>query len=181
MTSILVSSLVYFIFYHLNDWLFASLEFHTGANYIYLPAGLRLLNTLLMGAEGAIGLFLASLAICATSMPDMNFVTALGASIISAGVPYIVYRAALICCIDATLENLSVKSLFLLTFVYSLSSSAVHATWYWVRGVSESLLDTFFVMLIGDLCGTLIIIYSIKFFLFVFDRVRKKYELPNND
>ena len=181
MNSIVFSSLAYFLFHQFNDWLFVSLEFHTGANYIYLPAGLRLLSTLLLGVEGAIGLFVGSLAITATNMPGMNLVTMLGASIISAGVPYIVYRAALHFGMASTLENLSVKSLFLLTFVYSLSSSTAHAVWYWLRGVSDDFLGTLSVMFIGDLIGTLIIIYTIKFFLFVFDRFRKKYESPNDD
>jgi len=34
--------------------------------------------------------------------------------------------------------------------------------------------STFFVMFIGDLIGTLLIIYSIKFMLVLFDRFRKK-------
>lgn len=180
MNSIVFSSLAYFMFHQFNDWLFVSLELHVGANYIYLPAGLRLLTTLLLGIQGAIGLFIGSLAI-ATNMPGMNLVTMLGASIISAGVPYIVYRAALNFGMAPTLNNLSVKSLFLLTFIYSLSSSAAHAMWYWLQEVSDDFLGTFSVMFIGDLIGTLIIIYAIKFFLFVFDRLRKKYESPNDD
>jgi hypothetical protein len=46
--------------------------------------------------------------------------------------------------------------------------------WYRIRGVSPDSLNTFFVMFIGDLIGTLLIIYSIKFMLVFFDRFRKK-------
>ena len=63
MTSILVTAVTYFVFFQFNDWLFSSFELHSGANWIYLPAGLRLLCTLLLGIEGAIGIFIAALAI----------------------------------------------------------------------------------------------------------------------
>ena len=36
----------------LNEWLFSGLEFVKGINWIYLPAGVRLLSTLLFGASG---------------------------------------------------------------------------------------------------------------------------------
>ncbi len=44
----------------LNEWLFSGLEFVKGINWIYLPAGVRLLSTLLFGASGALGLLLVS-------------------------------------------------------------------------------------------------------------------------
>jgi hypothetical protein len=181
MTSIVVSSLSYLILYTLNDWLFASLEFHTGANWVYLPAGLRLLCTLLMGAEGAIGLFLGSMLISATTSPNMEFTTLLVAAVISAGIPYCIYRTALFYGMPSSLENLSVKFLLVLIFTYSLLTGFAHSIWFWMQGISDDFLGTLLAMFIGDLSGTLIIIYAIKFFLFVLDRFRKKYKLPNDN
>lgn len=181
MLSIVISCLAYLIIYSLNDWLFVSLEFHTGVHWVYLPAGLRLLCTLLMGAEGAIGLFLGSMLVSVITNLNMDSTTLLVAAIISAGIPYSIYRAALYYGMPSSLENLSVKSLFALIFAYSVATAFAHSIWFWIQGVSTNFLETLSAMFIGDLSGTLIIIYSIKFFLFVFDRVRKKYELPNND
>jgi hypothetical protein len=95
-------------------------------------------------------------------------------SVISAAMPYLAYRIALHFGMPPSLENLSVKILFALTFLYALLNSASHSVWYRLRGVSPDSLSTFFVMFIGDLIGTLLIIYSIKFMLVLFDRFRKK-------
>jgi len=174
MTSIFVTTVMYFVFYQFNDWLFASLELHTGAHWIYLPAGLRLLCTLLLGIEGAIGIFIASLAVSLANMAHVDFTTMLVASVISAAMPYLAYRTALHLGMPPSLENLSVKILFALTVLYALLNSAAHSAWYRLRDVSSDSLNTFFVMFIGDLIGTLIIIYTIKFMLVLFDRFRKK-------
>ena len=77
MTSILVTAVTYFVFYQFNEWLFASFELHSGANWIYLPAGLRLLCTLLLGIEGAIGIFIAALAISLSNLAHIDFTTML--------------------------------------------------------------------------------------------------------
>lgn len=174
MTSIFATAITYFIFYQFNDWLFASFELHSGANWIYLPAGLRLLCTLLLGIEGAIGIFIATLAISLSTMAHIDFTTMLVASIISAAMPYLAYRIALHFGMPPSLENLSVKILFVLTVLYALLNSAAHSVWYRLREVSPDSLNTFFVMFIGDLIGTLLIIYSIKFMLVFLDPFRKK-------
>jgi uncharacterized membrane protein len=174
MTSILITAVTYFIFYQCNDWLFASFELHAGANWIYLPAGLRLLFTLLLDIEGATGIFIAALAISLSNFAHIDFTTMLVASVLSAAMPYVAYRTALYFGMPPTLENLSVKILFVLTFLYAFLNSAAHSLWYRLRDVSPDSLNTFFVMFIGDLIGTLIIIYTIKFTLVLFDRFRKK-------
>ena len=174
MTSIVAASLTYFIFFQLNEWLFDSLELHSGANWIYLPAGLRLLSTLLLGGRGAIGLFLASLAVFAVNFAQIDFITMLIASVISAVMPYLAYRTALNFGMNPSLENLSAKALFALTFLYALLSSSTLSFWYWIRGTSTDFFSTLSVMFIGDLIGTLIIIYAIKFALMIIDRLPKK-------
>ena len=174
MTSIFVTAVTYFVFYQFNDWLFASFELHAGAHWIYLPAGLRLLCTLLLGIEGAIGIFIAALAISLSNFAHIDFTTMLVSSVVSAAMPYLAYRIALHFGMPLSLENLSVKILFALTFLYALLNSASHSMWYRLRGVSSDSLSTFFVMFIGDLIGTLIIIYTIKLMLVFFDQFRKK-------
>ena len=163
-----------FYFFQLNEWLFSSLELHSGANWIYLPAGLRLLSTLLLGGRGAIGLFLASLAVFTFNFAQIDFTTMLIASVISAFMPYLAYRTALNFGMNPSLENLSVKALFVLTFLYALLSSTTHSFWYWIRGTSTDFFSTLSVMFIGDLIGTLIVIYAIKFALMIIDRLPKK-------
>jgi len=47
-----------------NEWFFAGSEFVRGINWIYLPAGVRLICTLLFGVPGMLGLLVASWIAC---------------------------------------------------------------------------------------------------------------------
>jgi len=89
----------------------------------------------------------------------------------AAGVPYLVYRLALAKGLPSTLEQLSPTYLSALIFLHAVATSGLHSLWYAMRGVSQSFLSGFSVMFIGDLMGTLIIIYLIKLLLMVWDRM----------
>jgi len=129
---------------------------------------------LLLGVEGAIGIFIAALAISLSNLAHIDFTTMLVSSVISAVMPYLAYRIALHLGMPPSLENLSVKILFALTFLYALLNSVSHSIWYRLRGVSPHTLNTFFVMFIGDVIGTLLIFYSMKAILVFIDRFRKQ-------
>jgi hypothetical protein len=170
--SVLISATLYFGCFHLNMMLFNALELHSGANWIFLPAGVRLLCTLLLGVEGAIGLLLASLIISVQSYGEMGLVTNVASACISAGAPYLVYRLALINGMPATLEKLNAAKLALLSLVYAFVSALLHSVWYTLRAVHTDILTGFTAMFIGDLIGTLIILYAMKMVLATVRRTR---------
>ena len=170
--SVLTSTMLYFGCFHLNMMLFDTLELHSGANWIFLPAGVRLLCTLLLGAEGAIGLLIASVIISIQTYGEMGLVTNLVSACISAGAPYLVYRLALINGMPATLEKLNAAKLALLCLVYAFVSALLHSIWYVLRSVHTDLLTGFTAMFIGDLIGTLIILYAMKMVLATVRRTR---------
>lgn len=173
LVSVGASALLYYGLFNLNTLLFSSLEVHQGANWVFLPAGLRLLCTLLLGGEGAIGLLLASY-LLSLSMANFDPVTVVVAPLISAGAPYLIYRLALARGLPATLDKLTAASLSVLIFLYAIASSLLHSIWFAISGVSASFLSSFTAMLIGDLIGTIIIIYMIKVGLTVWDRMKKR-------
>ena len=170
--SVLISATLYFGCFHLNMALFNALELHSGANWIFLPAGVRLLCTLLLGVEGAIGLLIASVIISIQAYGEMGLVTNLVSACISAGAPYLVYRLALINGMPATLEKLNAAKLALLCLVYAFMSALLHSIWYVLRSVHTDLLTGFTAMFIGDLIGTLIILYAMKMVLATVRRTR---------
>lgn len=172
--SIAVSAFLYLSFFWLNDWLFHTTALHDGANWIFLPAGLRLLCTLVFAGEGAIGLLLASVASSMFLRDDsMDQMTRFGAALISAGAPYLVYRVALRIGMPATLRSLSATGLGLLALGYAFTSSFLHSFWFAVRGYFPDLLHGWSVMFIGDLIGTLIVVYLLKIILAVVRRARQ--------
>jgi len=124
---------------------------------------IRLLSTLLLGADGAIGLLFANWAVNFFFLFPDNFVRAFVGGIIAAAAPYAVYRLAQERYgLDASLANLTPKRLLVLVFAYSVASPLLHHIWFALRGDTGHLVKDFCVMFIGDLSGSLIIVYALK-------------------
>lgn len=161
--SIGISASLYFSLFYLNSWLFSSIELHSGANWIFLPAGVRLLCTLLFAGEGAIGLLLAALMIAVVGGSiTSDWITALGAACLSAGAPYLAYRLALRSGLPATLERLTAGGLSMLAIGYAFANASLHSAWFSWRDHFPSFWQGFATMFVGDLIGTLIIVYAMK-------------------
>jgi hypothetical protein len=146
-----------------NEWLFTHLEFVPGISWIYLPAGMRLLCVLLFGNAGALGLLLVSWLVCFFYFfPDDHVRTFMG-GVLSASAPWIANRIAQnVFGLRASLTNLSPARLLVCILLYSVASPLLHHIWFAARGGTDQLLHGFFVMFIGDLTGTLIVVYAIK-------------------
>jgi hypothetical protein len=146
----------------LNEWMFTRLEFAPGINFVYLPAGMRLLCTLLFGEAGALGLLLVSWAVSFLVFFPGQFARPFWGGIIAAVAPYAVYRAA---CwrygLEASLANLTPRRLLVLVVAYSLASPLLHHVYFAAMGQGD-LLRGFTAMSVGDLLGTLIVIYGMK-------------------
>lgn len=146
----------------LNECLFRWLEFSPGINFVYLPAGMRLVCTLLFGEAGAIGLLLVSWAVSFLLFFPGQFARPFWGGIIAAAAPYAVYRLA---CrhygLQASLANLTPRRLLVLVLAYSVASPLLHHVYFAAMGQGD-LLRGFVAMSVGDLTGTLIVIYGIK-------------------
>ena len=151
----------------LNEILFTHLQFAPGINFIYLPAGVRLLSVLLFAEAGAIGLLIASWYICFFYFfPDDPLRSFVG-GILASLAPYLAYRALLASGIGASLRGMSGQRLFYFALLFSVMSPAMHHAWFALTG-GQDLLHGFIVMFIGDLAGTLIVLYGARLALNVF-------------
>lgn len=158
---ILAVATLYFVGFYANDVLFSNLEHHRGANWIFLPAGLRLLGVLLLGSRGAIGIFLGSLLVVWNKVEP----TAIGLIVepmISAGAPLLTYYLVLRYGLSVELKNLSAKRLLLLATFFAVTSALIHSVWFVTQGVAESFASSFIAMFIGDLLGTTLVLYAIR-------------------
>jgi len=145
-----------------NEWLFRWLEFAPGINYLYLPAGMRLLCTLLFAEAGAVGLLLVSWAVSFVIFFPGQFERPFIGGIIAAAAPYLVYRLSRILYgLQASLANLTPLRLMVLVVAYSVASPLLHHLYFAFNG-QDALLQGFVAMFIGDFLGTLIVIYGIK-------------------
>jgi len=146
----------------INHWLFARLEFAAGINWIYLPAGVRLLATLLFAEAGAVGLLLVSWPVdflwFFPDDPQRAFV----GGIIAAAVPYALYLVARrIYGLQASLANLTPRRLLLLAVAYAVAGPLLQNLYLAARG-QQHVLAGFVAMATGDLAGTLIVMYGCR-------------------
>ena len=146
----------------INDWLFRRFEFAPGINFVYLPAGVRLLCTLLFAEAGAVGLLLVSWYVSFVFFFPGDPARAFVGGILATLAPWLVYRGARsVYGFQSSLRNLTAGRLLVLALVYSVASPLLHHLWFALRG-QEDLLQGFLAMFIGDLSGTLIVLYGIK-------------------
>lgn len=146
----------------LNELLFTKLEFARGINWIYLPAGMRLLCILLFAEAGAVGLLLVSWAVCFLYFFPDDVLRSFVGGVIAAAAPYLVYRGAgWLTGARTSLAGLTPTRLLAYAVVFSIASPLLHHVWFALRG-QDNLISGFLVMAAGDLVGTLIVLYSAK-------------------
>ena len=147
----------------INEMIFTRFEFARGINWIYLPAGVRLLSTLLFGGAGAVGLLIVSWAVCFFYFFPEDYLRSFMGGILAAAAPYLVYRIAeYLFGLKANLANLTPKRLLLCIVAYAFASPLFHHLWFFVHGDTKDFFSDFFVMFAGDLFGSLIVVYAIK-------------------
>jgi hypothetical protein len=163
-----------------NEWLFRALEFAPGISYLYLPAGMRLLCTLLFAEAGAIGLLLVSWIVSFAIFFPGQFERPFMGGIIAALAPYLVYRGARQAWgLQASLVNLTPRRLLVLAVAYSIASPLLHHVYFALNG-QDNLWRGFVAMVIGDLTGTLVVLYGMKGLLALAGR-RGRRDSPGED
>ena len=159
------TALCYFLFYSINEWLFRRTQFTEGIAWIYLPAGVRLICTLLFAEAGCVGLLVGSLATAATYQLFPH-------DLISAGAPYLAYRLTLSGLdLGRNLSNLNTTRLMACILLYALSNPLLQLIWFVMRGVYPDFWSGLIVMSIGDLSGSLIVVYLCKLLLSLLPRL----------
>jgi hypothetical protein len=149
-----------------NEVVLPASEFARGINWIYLPAGVRLISVLLFSEAGAIGLLLASWLVNYVYFFPGNFERAFMGGILATAAPYVVYRlATLQFGLAASLSNLTPRRLFLCIAACSLTNAMLQHAWLISSGRETDVLPGLFAMAIGDFTGTLLIVYCAKFVL----------------
>ena len=167
------TALCYFLFYSINEWLFRRTQFTEGIAWIYLPAGVRLICTLLFAEAGCVGLLVGSLATAATyQLFPHDLIAAAGYCLISAGAPYLAYRLTLSGMdLGRNLGNLNTTRLMACVLLSALSNPLFRLYWFGVRGDLPDFWSGLIVMSIGDLSGSLIVVYLCKLLLSMLPRM----------
>jgi hypothetical protein len=161
--SVVGTAVAFILSLWINQEIFTHTEFVRGVNWIYLPSGVRLLSTLLLGGDGAIGLLAANLLVDFFYFFPHDPVRALAGAIIATIAPYAVYRLALERYeLRSSLSNLTPKRLLVLALAYSIANPLLHHIWFFLQGDTQNIVNRFFAMFVGDLAGALIMLYAMK-------------------
>jgi hypothetical protein len=141
-----------------NELLFIRYEFIPGVNWVFLPAGIRVLALLMFGAAGAIGLLLVSLLICFFYFFPGDVGRALAGGLVAAAAPCMAHRIfRYFYGPGPTFGTMSFAQLAVCALLFSVLSPLLHHVWFVLRG-DVATLQTLLVMIAGDLAGTIILL-----------------------
>lgn len=145
-----------------NELFVFKAEYLKGIGWIYLPAGTRLLCTLLFGRMGAIGLLLTGWVACYWYYFPGDALRATAGAIAGAIGPYLVYLVMHYKLGSRfTLASIAPATLFACAVGSAVASPLLHHIWFALHGDAH-LLRGFAVMFIGDLAGTLVVVFLAK-------------------
>lgn len=163
MTMVVATVVLFLAMNTANEWIFSHSEFALGVNWVFLPAGIRLVSTLLFGMAGFIGLFISGLILNFYHFTFNDPGRAIGGAIAGSAGPYLVYWfAAQRYGLQSSLANLTPKRLMLLMLICSMASPLFHHMLFVFEGKTDHLIESYLAMFVGDLLGTIIVIYSAK-------------------
>jgi hypothetical protein len=171
---ILLVALAWILFYQFSLWLFAYFEYNPHVNWVFLPAGIRMLAVFIFGWAGVLGLFIGS--IITNEVELSGYVIYLAA--ISAMSPMVAKRA----CkwwfnIPDTLQGLSSKQLLAFAITGALSNALLSNLYFYFTDRANSL-KGIIPMFVGDLLGTLFIFYLVVKILQLIFLIHKKMISP---
>ena len=153
--------------YWLNDWAFPFLEKSQAASWIFLPAALRLIAVLIWGVPGALGLWLGAVVTSGQVFGIWTPATLVVAPM-SALAPLLavsLMREPL--ALEADLSGLSVGALTQLAIANATCSALLDSlVFLWLNDPIANPADIM-VMLVGDLVGTLVVLFAFKLVLAV--------------
>jgi len=149
-----------------NEWFFAGSEFVRGINWIYLPAGVRLICTLLFGVPGMLGLLVASWIACFGYFFPDDFMRWLAGGLLATCAPCLAYLAARRALrLGKNLANLSGRGLLACIVLFASSNAGLHHGWTILRGAPADSLQGLWAMFVGDALGALAVCYAARLLL----------------
>lgn len=165
---VLVAAVLYWLGFELQNWLFKFTEVIPGVNWFYLPGGLRVVLVWVGGIYGATGIFVATMLINVLHMQDIQGFTFLWTAVVSGFGPLLALH--LVLPRRSWQQESPLTTTRLLTFAgtYALLNALLHQAvwWYFQREGSVATVD-FWPMFIGDLTGSVTLLYLWKFALTV--------------
>lgn len=161
-----MTSAVFFVsFFELNNWVFSSFQYSEGINWVFLPAGFRVILVLTMGLPGAVGLLLGSWYIDSDSLTSTSWFFPFFNGIVSGMTPWIVMkfliRQGLL---SPELSQMTASRLLQVTLIFSAASAMSHQLLWWLlEKPNVNIWVDIWPMFVGNALGALLMLYGMKF------------------
>jgi len=167
-TALTLGSAVLFAgFFVFNGWLFGDLLYREGVNWVFLPAGFRIVLILVLGLPGALGIMLGTWFLDWELMATSSMGLALANGVVSGFTPLWVLKA-----LERgrrtrrLLQNMTAQQLLNITLIFAAASSvAHHLVWVLLGRENVNIWVDVWPMFVGDAIGALLMLYSFKFLL----------------
>jgi len=167
-TALTLGSAVLFAgFFVFNGWLFGDLLYREGVNWVFLPAGFRIVLILILGLPGALGIMLGTWFLDWELMATSSMGLALANGVVSGFTPLWVLKA-----LERgrrtrrLLQNMTAQQLLNITLIFAAASSvAHHLVWVLLGRENVNIWVDVWPMFVGDAIGALLMLYSFKFLL----------------
>lgn len=166
-TALTLGSAVLFVsFFHLNGWLFADLAYREGVNWVFLPAGFRIILVLVLGWQGAAGIMIGTWYLDQGSL-DTNLWLVVLNGVVSGFSPFLVMKAlGKGQAAEQLLKEMTTQRLLNFTLIFAAASAfAHHLVWLWLKRSDVNIWVDVWPMFVGDTIGTLLMLYLFKLLL----------------
>ncbi len=173
---VLICAVAYFYAFKLNLYWFDWIEFSHGANWVYIPSGLRLLFVLILARIGGVGITLSSIFINYTLGDADAHVFNIVTGLISGASPCIArYLAIRWFHLDPLLFNLTSPDFFKISVLFALMNGLLHQVWFVWMDKTQDFLASTLAMGVGDWFGTVLVLAtaSLGIQIFKFTQSRK--------
>jgi hypothetical protein len=161
---VLISAVLFVGFFHVNNWVFSGLEYRQGVNWVFLPAGFRVILVLIMGLPASIGIMLGTWFIDSTGSETSPYVMTMLNGVVSGFTPWLVMKV-----LDQGerfglhLQELTTVKLMEFTLIYAACNAVLHQLSWWLRDHNSiNLWVDLWPMFVGDAVGALLMLYALK-------------------
>ena len=158
----LLVALAWILLFKTNTWLFASIEVNSHINLVFLPAFLRMVAAMVWRWSGAAGLFTGGLFTSSIWMGG-SVVHASALAALSALGPLLAVR---FCTkwlgLDARLDGLKGRHVLQFAATGALVNTLLHNLYFYTSGMQPSLTEGMLPMLVGDLLGTVVVLFGLS-------------------
>lgn len=169
----LTSAILFVTFFEFNNWIFSAFEYSEGINWIFLPAGFRVILVLTMGLPGATGLMLGSWYIDSATMTGTAWFFPFINGVVSGLTPWLVMKLLMRQgWLTPQLGQITASRLLLVTIIFSAASAmSDQLVWWSLEKPDANIWVDVWPMFVGNELGALLMLYGMKF---VIDRLHQR-------